>query len=158
VNSDTCGTRDASEWEDIDLIVQTVRERMGRDDERMVRAGARAVYALGKTRMAEIISRTIPSQLIVHLVMEMSDKAFRGLDDQVVSLLLQSEHDTVRKVSALKCVRAWPKTRLAKYFATYMSGDRARYYNIVHWLDFGLSVPRDRALVAARKALDDLRR
>jgi hypothetical protein len=156
--------RVCGEWEDIELILETVRGPLfGRgkrtlladDDEDRHRTAARAIYALARTRLAEAIVLPAPSQVTIYLILQTSEKAFRGLDDVIVDTLLQSEHDEVRKMSAMKCVQVWPRTRLAKYFAAYMARDRVRYYNVVHWLDFGLSAPRDRAIVAAKKVLNE---
>lgn len=35
----------------------------------------------------------------------------------------------------------------------YYSGDTHRYYNVIHWLDLGVSIPRDRARFAAKIVL-----
>jgi hypothetical protein len=61
--------------------------------------------------------------------------------------------DGVRKATSLKCIRSMTKKRLAKIFDDYLSADRSRYYNVIFWLDMGLSVPRERALQAAEKVI-----
>jgi hypothetical protein len=150
------------EWEDIPLVIDSVaRSESGRSslilsalDDSKYRTAARAIYALGRTRLPEVLAMQIPSRLLSHLIVATSDKAFRGLSDNSVTLLLRSENDAVRKAAALKCIRALPKDRVAKLLADYISGDQYRYYNVVHWLDFGVSIPRDRALLAAEKVLN----
>jgi|SRR6266568_251906 len=151
------------EWEDIPLIIEAVqRPEAGRTqsilasalDDSKYRAAARAIYTLGRTRLSEVLSMPAPSQLLAHLVAESSDKTFRSLSDISIMGLLRSEAEQVRKVSALKCVRALSKGRVSKFLASYVSGNQYRYYNVVHWLDFGVSAPRDRALLGAEKVLN----
>ena len=151
------------EWEDIPLIIEAVeRPEAGRNlgilwpwlDDLKYRAAARAIYTLGRARLPEVLAMPAPSQLLSHLVAESSDKACRSLTDSSIVLLLRSEAEQVRKVAALKCVRALSKRRLAKLLASYVSGNQFRYYNVVHWLDFGVSTPRERALLAAEKVLN----
>lgn len=153
--------RKFGEWEDIPLIIDSLkRPESGRkrtllsgfDDDRYQNA-ARAIYALGQTRLPEIFAMPMPTQLLVCLISEISDKVFRRLSDASILLALRSEDDAVRRSVALKCVCSLPKRRVAKLLDKYLSGDEDHYYNVIHWLDFGTSVPRDRALPAARKAL-----
>ena len=123
-------------------------------DDSKYRAAARAIYTLGRTRLPEVFAMSAPSQLLARLIVESSDKAFRSLRDASIRLLLHSEAEQVRKVAALKCVRALSKGRVAKLLASYVSGNQFHYYNVVHWLDFGVSTPRERALLAAEKVLN----
>lgn len=115
---------------------------------------ARAIYALGQNRLPEIVATPAPNQFLTCLIGRTSDKAFRSLSDVSITLLLRSESDAVRKSTALKCVRYLPRKRVAKLLDHYSSGDEYRYYNVIHWLDFGISTPRDRALPSAQKALN----
>ena len=74
---------------------------------------------------------------------------------------LRSPAGRTRKAAALKCISALSKTRIARILDDYLSGANRghlgrqdRYYNVIHWLDFGVSAPRDRASVAAKKVLN----
>ena len=150
------------EWEDIPLIINSVSHAEPKQisslwsgtDEPEYRSAAHAIYVLGRTRLAEVLAMPMSSKLLSQLLLETSDKAFRDLSEASVNLLLRSEDDVVRKTAALKCVRALPKKRIAKLLADYISIGKLRYYNVVHWLDFGVSTPRDRASLAAEKALN----
>ena len=151
------------EWEDIPLIIEAVeRPEAGPNrgiiasvlDDSKYRSAARAIYTLGRTRLPEVLAMPAPSHLLAHLIAESSDKAFRSLSDASIMRLLRLEAEQVRKAAAVKCVRALSKRRVAKLLASYVSGDQFRYYNVVHWLDFGVSTPRDRALPAAEKVLN----
>ncbi|MBE0627123.1 MAG: hypothetical protein IH606_20175 [Burkholderiales bacterium] len=151
------------EWEDIHLIIEAVkrpeagshRSILGSAlDDSKYRDAARAINTLGRNRLAEVLAMLAPSELLVQLVAGIPDKAFRSLNDAAIMLLLRSEAEQVRKFAALKCVRALSKRRLSKLLAAYMSPNQFRYYNVVHWLDFGISTPRDRASPAAKKLLN----
>jgi hypothetical protein len=149
------------EWEDIPVIIDSLKlPETGRggtllsiSDDSKYKTAAQAIYALGRSRLHEVLSMQAPGQLMSHLVVEISDKLFRNLSDPTITQLLRSEDESVRKNTALKCVRSLPKKRVAKLLADYISGDTTHYYNVIHWLDFGVSTPRDRALSAAEKVL-----
>ena len=150
------------EWEDIPLIIDAIkRPESGHSarsllsssfDDSKYRTAARAIYALGQTRLPKVLAMSTPSGLLPHLIIETSDKAFRSLSDVSINLLLQSENDAVRKAAALKCVKALQKVRVSKLLADYISGDKLRYYNVIHWLDFGVSIPRDRAFGVCQRS------
>jgi hypothetical protein len=148
------------EWEDISLIVQC----LSRVDERLplfvisdavkaeYRAAARAILALGRRRFPALLRLSIPNSLLTQIIIEAPEKAYRGLGDSAIGELLASESDTVRKAAVIKCVRVLGKARVTTLLENYpLKG--SRYYNVVHWLDFGASLPRERTLAGSAKAL-----
>ena len=56
--------------------------------------------------------------------------------------LMNDNDDQVRKVAALRCLEAFPKARLGKLLDVYVDQDEFRYYNVIHWLDLGVTMPR----------------
>jgi hypothetical protein len=150
------------EWEDIPLVIAAVeRPDAGRNtllyfeqDDSKYRIAARAVYEIGRTRFSELLAIPAAGRLLAQVVIQASDKVFRTLADTPIVALLRSQDDSVRKAAALKSVRALPKAQVAKILADYLSENERRYYNVVHWLDLGMSAPRDRALAAVEKAID----
>ncbi len=150
-------------WEDIPLIVEAIeRPVAGRNlasllsvaDNSKYRIAARVICDLARDRLAEVLNMKGSPQLFAHLIAAASDKRFRSLDDETILKSLAVDSEQLRKVTALKCIRALPKTRVAKLLASYVSGDQFRYYNAIHWLDFGVSTPRVRAIAAASTVLD----
>ena len=107
----------------------------------------------GRKRLDELLSLPAPSILLSCLIREVSERSFQALSDGVIMQLFRSEYDDVRKAAALKCVRAFPRYRLAMLLNGHVSGDEFRYYNVIRWLDLGVSVPRDRARSAAEIVL-----
>jgi len=108
---------------------------------------------MGRQRLAELLAIPAPAQLTAQLIVVASDTMFRGLTNETIITLFLSEFATVRKSTALKCVRALSKTRITKLLEAYISGDGQRYYNVIHWLDLGVSAPKDIGKAAAEKAI-----
>jgi hypothetical protein len=151
------------EWEDIPLII-TAAQRIdvgrnpllfiGATDYSKFRLAARVIYAMARDRFSELVLITMPARLLVSLLDEASEKVFRAVSDASIDTLLRSDELDVRKATALKCIRALPRTRIIKILRYYISREERHYYNIVHWLDLGVAAPRDRAIAAAKKAMD----
>jgi len=146
------------EWEDLRLILMAVEKPdylspLLITNDAKYRRAARAVYAMGRNRFGELIDFEMPPQVLLHLVLESSDKAFRSLIDAQISNLLFSKDDGVRKAASLKCVRSLTKRRMSRIFDAYLSADRNRFYNVIFWLDMGISIPRDQAARAAEKVI-----
>ena len=115
---------------------------------------ARTLYALGKHRPGDLLATAMPGYLLARVIPLISAKAFEGLSDAVIVALMRSETENVRKLASLKYLRAFPRRRMKQFLDTYMHEEQF-YYNVIHWFDFGISVPRDRMLRAAGKALAD---
>jgi hypothetical protein len=154
--------RKFGEWEDIPLIIESVKRPTSEStnwillpsDEEKYKSAARAIYELGRTRIAEVLRVPGPYKLLVQIIKEIPDKGYRNLNDLSLNQLLHSEDDTARKFAAIKCIKALPKKRIVKLLEDYITNGQSYYYNVVHWLDFGVSTPRDRALQAADKILN----
>lgn len=147
------------EWQDIPLIIAAAgRTEAGislfsADHGAKYRSAARAMYAIGKKRVAELLEQHMPKSLLARLIVEIPDSAFRTLTNAQLKELLFDADDSVRKACALKAVRTFSKTRLGQLLNEYVGSDGHRYYNVVHWLDLGVSLPKDRAKLAAAKAI-----
>ena len=152
------------QWCDISLVIASLdRPEYGRKYASVLSIpsstkyedAARTLYELGKHRLNDLLATTMPGHLLARIVLLIPDKAFSGLADAVVGSLMQSEIEDVRKAASLKYVRTVPRRRAKQFLEEYMAADQF-YYNVIHWLDFGISLPRDRMLRAAAKALMDV--
>jgi glutamate 5-kinase len=147
------------EWQDIPLIIAASGRTeagislLGSDYHAKYRSAAKAMYAIGKDRLTELLEKEMPKSLLARLIIKISDKSFRTLTNAQLNRLLFDADDSVRKASALKAVRTLSKTRLAQLLNEYVGSDGHRYYNVVHWLDLGISVPKDRVKKAAAKVI-----
>ena len=115
---------------------------------------ARTLYALGKHRLNDLLATTMPGDLLARIIPLIPDKVFQRLADADIVPLMRSETEDVRKFASLKYVRAFPRRRIKQFLEDYMAADQF-YYNVIHWFDFGVSVPMERMLRAAGKALVD---
>lgn len=151
------------QWCDIPLVIASLdRPEYGRKYTSILSIasstkyedGARTLYALGKHRLNDLLAATMPGYLLARIIPLIPDKAFQELADAVIVSLMRSETDDVRKLASLKYVRAFPRRRIQKFLEDYMAADQF-YYNVIHWFDFGVSVPRERMLRAAGRLLAD---
>ncbi len=147
------------EWQDIPLIVSLVgryvrgASLLSMGDGKKYRLAARAIHRIGKGRTGELLGIEMPAELLARIIHGLSDKEFMALSNEQVGDLLLLESDRVRKITALKCVRSFPKKLLIKTLQDYVGGEKQRYYNVVHWLDLGVSAPKEVALRSATKVL-----
>lgn len=150
-------------WEDIPYIISSLDRPDGRrvtillgavDDERYELAAA-AVYALGKDRVDELLSIDAPVRMKIELIRLLTSKQFKSISDARLSELLRAESAEVRKASALKVILSFAKKRIAAVLNEYHSATQF-YYNVIHWLDFGLSVPRAEMLRGAARELAEI--
>jgi len=147
------------EWDDIPLIIASLeryrpsRNLLLRSDDEIYATAVESIYAMRRQRLAELLAMPAPARLTTLLIVVASDTMFRGLSNETIVTLFQSESATIRKSTALKCVRALPKARITKLLEAYVSGDGRLYYNVIHWLDLGVSAPKDIGKAAAEKAI-----
>jgi hypothetical protein len=111
------------------------------------------MYKIGRARLAELLTVAMPSQLLTYLIVQLGRSAMLSLPDNTLLSLFRDKDDLVRKAASLTCVKFLPKRRLGKLLSTYLSGDQW-YYNVIHWLDFGVSLPKERATAGATRALE----
>ncbi len=151
------------QWCDIPLVIAALeRPEHGRKYASLLSIGggtryadsARTLYALGKHRLNDLLGLPISGYLLSRIIPLIPDKSFQLLPEGVIAPLLRSESEDVRKFAALKVIRAFPRRRVKNFLEDYMAADQF-FYNVIHWLDFGISAPRERMLRAAGKALAD---
>lgn len=153
------------EWIDVPLIVDLYKRSrptlstllIDEQTSSMAEAAAQAILAVGRDRMHEVLAMAMPSRLLVAILTAAPDRGIRDLSNDAIAALWDSKSEAVRKVTALRCIRALPKRRTSELFDAYMGGDRQRYYNVIHWLDMGVSLGRETAAAAAGRALATLR-
>lgn len=149
------------EWSDIPLVIASLdRPEFGRKSMSILSIvsstkyedAARTLYALGKNRVDDLLTIAMPPNLLARIILLIPQKVFQGLSDSSIAALTRSEIEDVRKFASLKYVRSFSRRRAKKFLEEYMAADQF-YYNVIHWFDFGVSVPRERMLRAAGKAL-----
>lgn len=154
--------RDFGEWQDISLIISHVNGPhlgeaafLGLEEQRdRSRIAAEGILSLGEGRPREMFSLDIPADVMTEILKVYPLKKFAALSDQTLMALLHSKSDRVRKVAALTCVRILAKKRVHGLLERHFQSEVDRYYNVVHWLDLGISLPSAEAKAIARRALD----
>jgi len=147
------------EWEDIPLLVELLDRRDSSPNTFLTEKSqskqtniAEAIYEIGRKRVSELLVTALPPVLLAHIIAFMSTQVFCKIDDSLINLLLNNENDIVRKAIALKCVGALSKSRIKRILEEYLSAE-PYFYNVIHWLDLGVSAPRDVAIRAVKKLL-----
>jgi len=75
---------------------------------------------------------------------------FAKISHDPLFALLNHESDGIRKSAAVLAVRAFSAKRIKSILREYVGSDKYRYYNVIHWLDLGVSMSRDEAKKVAR--------
>ena len=118
---------------------------------------ATAIYALGRKRADELFLFAMPDQLRRQLILEMPDAGFATLRDATILECFRSKDASVRKAVALKSVRVLTRSRQSDLLNTYLK-ENYRFYNVILWLDLGVSMPREIARATALRLLNRIRR
>jgi len=134
------------EWKDIPLIIDSLsRDRrtslLTIGSEGSTSAAARAIAHLGSHRLRELFDITMPPTVLAKVIAFCPDREFSLLRSEVTMSLLNNTSELVRKACALKCAKCLPKAKITSMLDSYVRSDSYRYYNVVHWLDFAVSLP-----------------
>jgi hypothetical protein len=150
------------EWRDIKLLLSLAERPVSglsllaayHNDDAMD-AIAEATYSLGKGRFGELTAQPMSDGLLSRIIRRAPETDFAKLTDDQIVTLLSAESTQLRKLVAIKSIRSLNRSRLKRLFDSYMKRDR-RYYNVIHWLDMGISVSKQSAIAAADRALSSL--
>lgn len=149
-------------WEDISLLI-ALAERVDKGmtlsilgDDTKVKSIASAIAVLAKGRLADLLSLDMSFRLRPHVIAKVAESEFVGLGDDEIMKLLLDENDQIRTRAVLKVVRTFPKARMRALLRRYIERDAYRYYNVIHWLDFGISMPKAKVARGVAFALREL--
>ncbi|MFZ3335247.1 MAG: hypothetical protein WA199_04745, partial [Xanthobacteraceae bacterium] len=127
------------------------------DTEQNSHSIAVALHAIGKSRLVDLLNSDLTISVRRQLLKKISKREIATLNDEVIIKQLNNEDDQSRKIFAIRCVQALSRSRLSKLLHKYIGGDAQRYYNSVHWLDLGESMPRQTAQNVAKFQLENAR-
>ena len=94
----------------------------------------------------------IPSHVKHRVLAIFSDATFLKIKNEVLFELFNDESDQIRKTASVLAVRAFTLKKLKVLLDAYVSSDAYRYYNVIHWLDLGVSMHRSDSKSIAKKA------
>ncbi len=125
-----------------------------RDDK--YRLAAASILKIGRGKLDQLLPLCGKQKLLKFVILQASKAEFLNLTDLDVSILFNCEYDDVRKAACLKSIVTLPKSRLEILLATYLAGERNRYYNVIHWLDLGVSFSRRQAEFMAKAEMREM--
>ena len=138
------------DWTDVPRILTLYQRRYSNaintlfiPSDEWTRPTAQALYAIGKSRLADLLQLEIDNSVRRALILQFSQKDVAKLSDGYLINLLNDADDQFRKGLALKCALSLTQARVRKLLDKYTKQDGQRYYNSIHWLDLGASMTRD---------------
>ena len=112
-------------------------------------AGAIIAMSRGHS-ISSLLLLEMPDTILKRTIHFSAESRFSNVSDEVLLGLFDHESEAVRKAAAIKAVLAFPKKRVRSILDVYISRDKYRYYNVIHWLDLGASMARVEARRIAR--------
>ena len=90
----------------------------------------------------ELLKIEMSSFVLVELIMICESSKFSKISDEVLMGLLNNEETDIRKFASLKIIQSFKKNRIKSLLNKYVVCQDYRYYNVIFWLDFGVSMPK----------------
>lgn len=114
---------------------------------------AAALLSIGKKRIVDLLGLDMNIWVRTNLLKQIPNSKFVSMSDEV--LLRELAHDSAecRAIVALRCVQALPRSRVEGLLDSYIDHDNYRFYNSIHWLDLGASLPKTLSRDLASKEL-----
>ena len=141
--------RKHGEWVDIKYLANAkldyYSERfLGKkiDSVNMTRSLAKTILHIAKDRTEELLAIDMLPQIKVELISAISLAKFRQITDESFLQLLDNEEAQIRKTATIKGIQAFPRNRIKDNFNSYFGENKNNYYNVLYWLDFGISIPK----------------
>jgi hypothetical protein len=103
---------------------------------------ASSLHAVGRGRLADLLDLPIDPALRPSVLCAFTKSEVVRLSDEVLIGELNSDYEDTRKVIALLIARDCPAKRVKAIIEKYTGGERY-FYNALHWLDLGASMPRN---------------
>jgi len=119
----------------------------------MYLAVARAILILSCGRFQKLLEFEMSSGLKRLLILNAPQASFAKLSTELICKLLRSDDISLRQSISLKCLAVFEKDRLKNILDHYVRGDGTHYYNVVHWFDFGISMPSQIVVPSLKRAL-----
>lgn len=117
------------------------------------RVAAKSILKLGSKRVADALRLELIPPLKVQVVLHIPKNQFAAFEDQSIVELLHTDNEQLREVVALKVIQNIPKSRQIKILDAYYSTEGTHYYNVIYWLDLGISADRATSKAVAFKEL-----
>lgn len=114
---------------------------------------AQAILSIGRKRIADTLELDLDFSILRALAKQLPKKVIVDLSDEILMREMNREDDEYRIIFALRCVQSLPKSRIGSLLDMYVDSNSHRFYNSVHWLDLGASLPQRLARSTAERKL-----
>ena len=112
-----------------------------------------ALFKVGGSRFVDLLDTIKVPAIKASVIRASTRRVFSGLrNDKLLELMSEEDHE-VRKVTALRCVKSLRKSRIVELLDKYIERDEYRYYNVIHWLDVGVTMPTSVARTVVQEEL-----
>lgn len=136
------------EWEDITRLLKigsrgdNYASLLSLGYHQHAREIASAVLRIGSCGIADLLSIELPQPIRCSILAQLSKTQLSSMDDNLILQEFRNVDELCRKVLALQCVLCFSKKRLTVLLKKYFDSGSNRFYNVVHWLDCGISASR----------------
>ena len=114
---------------------------------------AKAILRISRGNpVSELFALEMPAVILKKTIELCAKSRFSKISHDTLFGFLNHESPDVRKAASIKAVQTFSVKQIKSILREYVSGDKYRYYNVIHWLDLGASMPRDGARKVARAA------
>ena len=136
------------EWSDISLLSNAVLANYD-----LHREVATSLLHISHGRpVSDLFLLDLPTVILKNIVVFCPDSRFTEISADALLKLLGHDSLEVRRESALKAVTALPRKRLKSILDQYLDTRTNYHYNVIFWLDLGISAPQKDARTVARSA------
>nr|HCI8735486.1 HEAT repeat domain-containing protein [Klebsiella variicola] len=113
---------------------------------------ADTVLFLSKGKESELLEINMPDMLKINIVSQMNPNGFKEIPHHKIFELLNKENALLRERVCLKVVESMTKDQISMILSDY-SKQITYYYNVIHWLDFGVNFNKAISRKAIKKYL-----
>lgn len=114
---------------------------------------AAALYSIGKRRIAAVLALELDASVRTALLKHIPKSALGSPSDDLLLRELAHSNAECRAIVALRCVQNLSKARVTTLPNSYIDNENYRFYDSIHWLDLGVSLPGKLAKSVAEKEL-----
>ena len=139
-------------WADIPLLAKANLLESGEswvasaDTENLQMEAAKAVLSMSRKHdISELFSLEMPVIILEKTIRLCPESRFSSISDSALLELLDHESADIRKAASMKVVQTFSADRIRSTLYSYINRDKSYYYNVIHWLDLGSSMPIDKA-------------
>ncbi len=154
--------RKLGEWEDIPFVVKAEKDYTSQTfltafsfNDEWYHSIAKAIYNIGKNRIEELFRIEMAPHILAELIKTCSFSKFSEISDEALLILLNNKEDKVRKFVTLKSIQSFKNSKIRSLLKNYEDSAGYHYYNVIFWLDFGVSVPKPITSRAIRLILNE---